>query len=138
MEVLECGEDVESQIEVLKQVWDEYHFFYFHYKKTDSKGEDGDFSGKVSAIEAIDRYIPELLSLNPDVLVLTGDHSTPSAIKMHSWHPVPLLLFSPWIIPDGLAFTERNCARGILGRMRALELLPLAMANARRLEKFGA
>ena len=138
MDVLESGDKLETQIDVLKKVWDDYDFFFFHYKHTDSRGEDGDFGAKVRAIEDFDKHIPDLTGLSPDVLVLTGDHSTPSALKSHSWHPVPLLIWSKYVIPDLLEFTERNCSRGNLGRMKALEVMPLAMANALRLEKYGA
>jgi 2,3-bisphosphoglycerate-independent phosphoglycerate mutase len=138
MDVLDAGDSLETQIETLKRVWDDYDFFFFHYKYTDSRGEDGDFGAKVRAIEDFDRRIPDLAGLSPDVLVLTGDHSTPSALKSHSWHPVPLLLRSKYVIPDLMEFSEKNCARGGLGRMKALEIMPLAMANALRLDKYGA
>jgi 2,3-bisphosphoglycerate-independent phosphoglycerate mutase len=138
MDVLESGETLDSQIEVLKKAWDKHDFFFFHYKYTDSRGEDGDFGAKVKAIEDFDRHLPEIARLEPDVLILTGDHSTPSALKSHSWHPVPLMLRSKYVIPDLMTFSERNCSRGSLGRMRALEIMPLAMANALRLEKYGA
>ena len=138
MDVLESGDTLETQIEVLKRVWDDYDFIFLHYKHTDSRGEDGDFGAKVKAIEDFDRHVPDLTGLGPDVLVMTGDHSTPSALKSHSWHPVPLLISSRYVIPDLLEFDERNCSRGSLGRVKALEVMPLAMANALRLEKYGA
>ena len=138
MDVLEAGDTLETQAETLKRVWGDYDFFFFHYKYTDSRGEDGDFGAKVKAIEDFDKYLPALTGLSPDVIVLTGDHSTPSALKNHSWHPVPLMLWSKHVIPDLMDFNERNCSRGGLGRMRALEVMPLAMANALRLEKYGA
>lgn len=138
MDVLEAGENLESQVETLKKAWGDYDFFFFHYKYTDSRGEDGDFGAKVRAIEDFDRRIPDIMSLEPDVVVLTGDHSTPAALKSHSWHPVPLMLRSKYVIPDLMDFTEKNCSRGNLGRMRALEIMPLALANALRLEKYGA
>jgi 2,3-bisphosphoglycerate-independent phosphoglycerate mutase len=138
MDVLDAGDSLETQVETLRGAWGDYDFFFFHYKYTDSRGEDGDFGAKAKAIEDFDKFVPALRELAPDVLVLTGDHSTPSALKSHSWHPVPLLLWSRYVIPDLLAFDERNCARGSLGRMRALEIMPLAMANALRLEKYGA
>jgi 2,3-bisphosphoglycerate-independent phosphoglycerate mutase len=138
MSVIDGLESFDAQVDALSKAWRDFDFFYLHYKKTDSKGEDGDFRGKMEAIEELDKRIARVLDLAPDVLVLTGDHSTPSILKMHSWHPVPLLLWSRWIIPDGAAFSERACARGNLGRMRSVEVLPLMMANARRLEKYGA
>lgn len=138
MDVLECGDTLDTQVEALRRAWEDYDFFFFHYKPTDSRGEDGDFGAKVKAIEEMDSRIPEIMDLSPDVLVLTGDHSTPSSLKSHSWHPVPLLLLSKYVIPDLMDLNERNCARGNLGRMKAIEVMPLAMANALRLEKYGA
>jgi 2,3-bisphosphoglycerate-independent phosphoglycerate mutase len=138
MSVIEDLDSLDSQIAALERVWHDFDFFYFHYKKPDSRGEDGDFAGKVKAIEELDRSLPRIVKQVPDVMVLTGDHSTPSILGMHSWHPVPLLLWSKWIIPDGLALSERTCARGNLGRMNAVEVLPMMMANAHRLEKYGA
>ncbi|MFH1219460.1 MAG: 2,3-bisphosphoglycerate-independent phosphoglycerate mutase [Candidatus Eisenbacteria bacterium] len=138
MSVIDGLESLDSQVDALAKAWHDFDFFYFHYKKPDSRGEDGDFAGKVKAIEELDRYLPRVIKQSPDVLVLTGDHSTPSVLKMHSWHPVPLLVWSRWIIADGLPLNERTCARGGLGRLRAVEVLPLMMANALRLEKFGA
>jgi len=138
MDVLDAGENLETQVETLKKAWGDYDFFFFHYKYTDSRGEDGDFGAKVRAIEDFDKRLPDLVSLEPDVVVLTGDHSTPSALKSHSWHPVPLMLRSKYVIPDLMDFNEKNCSRGGLGRMRALEIMPLALANALRLEKYGA
>jgi 2,3-bisphosphoglycerate-independent phosphoglycerate mutase len=138
MDVLDAGDSLETQVETLKRVWDDYDFFFLHYKYTDSRGEDGDFGAKVRAVEDFDKCIPDLTELAPDVIVLTGDHSTPSALKSHSWHPVPLLLWSKYVIPDLMGLTEKNCSQGNLGRMKALEVMPLALANALRLEKYGA
>lgn len=138
MDVIDGLESVEAEVEALAKAWPSYDFFYFHFKKTDSKGEDGDFAGKVKAIEELDGWFAEITKHQPDVIVLTGDHSTPSILKMHSWHPVPLALWSRYVIPDGLDFCEKSCARGNLGRVRALEVMPLAMANAGRFEKYGA
>ena len=138
MDVIDGLETVEAEVAALAKAWPSYDFFYFHYKQLDSRGEDGDFAGKVKAIEEFDPHFSRIAALGPDVLALTGDHSTPSVLKMHSWHPVPLLLRSSFVIPDGLTLSERNCARGNLGRMRSLEVMPLLLANARRLEKYGA
>ncbi len=130
---------VEDEIEFLKQNYGRYDFFFLHVKKVDSYGEDGDFQGKAARIEEFDALLPELLSLNPDVLVVTGDHSTPALIKGHSWHPVPFLLSSPYVL-GGLcaSFSERECVRGELGIFPSVNILPLALANAGRLKKFGA
>jgi 2,3-bisphosphoglycerate-independent phosphoglycerate mutase len=108
-------------------------------KKTDSAGEDGDFDRKVKLIEAVDKKIPRLIDLGPDVMVVTGDHSTPASLKSHSWHPVPVLVHSRYCRPDGVdRFGERACTAGGLGpRFPATDLMPLAAANALRLKKFG-
>lgn len=140
MDILEAGETLDDEFKTLEQKWNDYDFFYFHVKKTDSAGEDGDFDKKVSIIEEVDKQIPRLMKLNPDVVVVTGDHSTPSLIKYHGWHPVPVLLWSKYCRSDETdRFGERACTRGGLGpRIAATELLPIALANAHRLEKFGA
>lgn len=130
---------IEDEIDLLKRRYDEYDFFFLHVKKIDSYGEDGDFGGKVAKIEEFDRLLPRILDLRFDVLVITGDHSTPSLLKGHSWHPVPLLLKSPYVL-GGLcsSFSERECIRGELGIFPAINIMPLALANAGRLKKFGA
>jgi len=134
------GDRPEDEFAAVAKVWDEHDFFFVHIKKTDSKGEDGDFEGKVKIIEGVDTALPNLLDLEPDVLIITGDHSTPAIMKSHSWHPVPFLLWAPATIrpDDQTEFGERPCARGSLGRFPALDTIPLALAHAERLEKFGA
>ncbi len=140
MDVLKTGEHVEDEFATLEQHWSEYDFFYIHVKKTDSAGEDGDFDRKVKLIEEADSLVPRLRKLNPDVVVVTGDHSTPSMMKSHSWHPVPALLWSKDCRADTVSqFGEQACLAGALGaRFPAVDLMPLAMANVHRLEKFGA
>jgi 2,3-bisphosphoglycerate-independent phosphoglycerate mutase len=140
MEVLETGEAFAEQLETVTESWSDYDFFFLHFKSTDSAGEDGDFPRKVELIEAVDRALPQLLDLGPDVLVVTGDHSTPSVLRSHSWHPVPALLWSKTCRPDAVdRFGERSCLSGGLGaRLPATSLLPLAFAHAQRLAKFGA
>jgi len=139
MEPLETGETYRDEVETLKSHFHRYDFFYLHFKKTDSAGEDGDFKRKMRAIEEIDHFLPAILKLNPDVLVITGDHSTPALLKSHSWHPNPILLYSKYIRPDGIRrFTERHCQKGQLGRFPAVEILPLMLANGLKLKKFGA
>ena len=140
MDILEAGETLEEEVEALKTHWAEYDFFYFHVKKTDSAGEDGDFARKVSVIEHVDEVVvPAIASLEPDVFIVTGDHSTPALLKSHSWHPVPTLFRSRYCRPDEVqAFGERACMRGGLGVFPATDLMPLAMANALRLTKYGA
>lgn len=140
MDVLPTGESVEEEMETLKAHWADYDFFFVHLKKTDSAGEDGDFDRKVSSIEQADKVIgPTIQQLQPDVVVVTGDHSTPALLRSHSWHPVPVLLYSRHCRSDEVQhFSERECARGALGRFPATEIMPLALANALRLTKFGA
>ncbi len=135
-----AGETVEDEVETLRTYWSEYDYFFFHVKKTDSAGEDGDFEGKAAVIAHVDEVVlPAILALDPDVLIVTGDHSTPSALKSHSWHPVPTLLWSRYCLPDGVAgFGERACGRGSLGVFPASEELPLALGHALRLTKYGA
>ncbi|MBI4698599.1 MAG: 2,3-bisphosphoglycerate-independent phosphoglycerate mutase [Nitrospirae bacterium] len=130
---------VEEEIEFLKQKYGEHDFFFLHVKKIDSYGEDGNFTGKAERISEFDKLLPQILELKPDVLIITGDHSTPAIMKGHSWHPVPVLLKSPYVI-GGLcnAFSERECTKGELGVSPAVNLMPLALAHAGRLKKFGA
>ncbi len=132
-------ESFDEALEKLVQAWDAFDFFFVHYKEPDKKGEDGDFMGKVQAIEALDQAIPRILDLSPTVLVVTGDHATPSLYRSHSWHPVPLLLHGPYSGQDGVeAFGERYCRQGSLGLIGAPGILPLMMANAGRLKRYGA
>lgn len=130
---------VKDEISLLKERYKEYDFFFLHVKKVDSYGEDGDFYGKVKRIEEFDELLPEITGLRPDVLIVTGDHSTPSLLRSHSWHPVPFLLKSPYVL-GGLSsrFSERECIRGELGILPAYNIIPLALANSLRLKKFGA
>jgi 2,3-bisphosphoglycerate-independent phosphoglycerate mutase len=139
MQVLPGGESITSQLNSLRRYYADYDFFFVHFKSTDARGEDGDFWAKVQAIEELDNALPSLLSLDPDVLIITGDHSTPATLAMHSWHPVPFMLKSKWCRPDNVAeFSERACLAGGMGRFPATEIMPLAMANALKLDKFGA
>jgi 2,3-bisphosphoglycerate-independent phosphoglycerate mutase len=139
MEVLPTGQTIEDEAATLKEHWGDYDFFFFHVKKTDSAGEDGDFDRKVEVIEHFDHVLPEILALEPDVVIVTGDHSTPAVWKSHSWHELPVLLWSNYIrCDDVMAYGERPCMAGGLGHIRHVDLLPLAMANAGRLMKFGA
>jgi len=139
MEVLETGTSIEDEFATLKRNYANYDFFFLHIKGTDSAGEDGDFDRKVRIIEQVDRALSTLMSLKPDVLVVTGDHSTPALLKGHSWHPVPILLYSKWCRPDRVGeFSESACAAGGLGRFPATQVMLLAMANALKLTKFSA
>ncbi len=139
MEILTTGEEIADEFISLKENYDRFDFFYIHIKKTDSYGEDGDFQRKVQIIEEVDRHIPELLALGPDVVAVTGDHSTPSLLKAHSWHPNPFILYSRYERADDVReFTEAACARGGLGRFLAVDEMPLMLASALKLKKFGA
>jgi 2,3-bisphosphoglycerate-independent phosphoglycerate mutase len=133
------GERPEHEIAALEKVWNDYDFFFIHIKKTDSYGEDGNFDAKVHEIEAVDAVIPRLLALQPGAIIVTGDHSTPAKMRSHSWHPVPTLLWGTHAMPDQVTtFGERACASGHLGIFHATTLVPMAMAAAGRLARFGA
>ena len=130
--------DAESIVERVEEVFEKFDFVYAHVKSTDRYGEDGNFSGKVRAIEKFDKLVPRLLELKPDVLIVTGDHSTPALMSSHSWHPVPLLISSRFSIGGTQGFNEIDCRTGELGTIRAVEIMPIALAHAGRLAKFGA
>lgn len=133
------GERPNHEIDALERIWDDYDFVFVHVKKTDSYGEDGNFEAKVHEIEAVDAVMPRILALNPGAVIVTGDHSTPAQLRKHSWHPVPVLLWSPRAIPDQVQrFGERACASGHFGTFHATNLIPQAMAHAGRLKRFGA
>jgi 2,3-bisphosphoglycerate-independent phosphoglycerate mutase len=139
MEILKTGSTFDAELATLREHWATHDFFFLHYKDTDMAGEDGNFDAKVQALERLDRAIPDIRALGPDVLIVTGDHATPSILAGHGWQPVPLALWSRYCGADGVtAFTERACASGSLGVIPAHHLMPLAMANALRLTKFGA
>ncbi len=139
MELYDVNDGIEEALEILADCYSKHDFFYTHIKETDSAGEDGDFQRKVQAIERVDAALPKLLTLNPDVIIVTGDHSTPALLKGHSWHPVPILLSSKWTRLDSITrFSESACASGGLGRLPAIDIMPLAMANALKLTKYGA
>jgi len=140
MDILEVEDtSIKSEVETLKRHFGEYDFFYFHVKKTDSYGEDGNYDGKVNVIEEFDSFVPDIMSLNPDVVVVTGDHSTPAVMKSHSWHPVPFLLSSAYTRGGGShGFSEKECLKGELGIFRATDAMTLILSHAKRLQKFGA
>jgi 2,3-bisphosphoglycerate-independent phosphoglycerate mutase len=139
MDILPTGDTIEDEVETLKANWDDYDYFFFHVKKIDSRGEDGDFDAKAAVIEHFDQVLPDILALEPDVVIVTGDHSTPSIWKSHSWHELPVLLWSRYVRRDGVTeFGERPCMAGGLGHINHVDLIPLAMANAGRLAKYGA
>ena len=124
--------------ELLKANYHSHDFFFLHFKYTDSRGEDGDFDAKVAAIESVDTLMPGILEVEPEVLIVTGDHSTPATFRAHSWHSVPVLLASPWARPTATAFGESECRTGDLGTFEGKHLMTLALAHAGRLAKFGA
>lgn len=139
MEVLKTGATFADEVETLRQHWEAYDFFFLHYKDTDKAGEDGDFAAKVAALERLDTFLPEIERLKPDVVMITGDHSSPSVLAGHGWQAVPVVLWSRYCGADPVtAFSERACAGGSLGVLAAQYLMPLVMANALRLTKFGA
>jgi 2,3-bisphosphoglycerate-independent phosphoglycerate mutase len=133
------GDTPKDEFEAVRQYWDQYDFFFVHIKKTDSTGEDGNFDAKVHVIEMVDEALPALLDLNPDVLAVTGDHSTPTLLKSHSWHPLPILLSARTGRRDPVtSFGETACLGGSLVHIRHVDIMPLAMAHAMRLTKYGA
>ena len=140
MQVLKVdGGTLADEFTTLERNWSDFDFFYLHVKNTDIAGEDGDFARKVRVIEEVDALMPRLLALEPDVVIVSGDHSTPAVLKAHSWHPVPTLLYSRYVRADGIAeFGERACVRGGLGVLPAKDVMLIALANAQRLTKFSA
>jgi 2,3-bisphosphoglycerate-independent phosphoglycerate mutase len=133
------GNTLSAEISTLENNWHKFDFYYVHVKKTDTCGEDGNFEGKVRAIEEVDAMLPRLMALNPDVLIVGGDHSSPAVLKAHSWHPVPLLLYSRYVRPDGIReFGETACRQGGLGILPAKDVMAIALANAKRINKYGA
>jgi 2,3-bisphosphoglycerate-independent phosphoglycerate mutase len=139
MTISDCGSTLEEQVRTLEKLWSQYDFFFLHYKYTDSTGEDGNFDAKVKAIEALDAEIGKMRALKPDVFIVTGDHSTPSKMKSHSWHGVPTLIVADNARFDGVThFSESACITGGLGQFQAKHLMLLAMAHANKLGKYGA
>jgi len=139
MELLQTGLSTEEEFQTVADNLPGHDYFFIHVKGTDEAGEDGDFDRKVSVIEEVDDLLPMLLGLEPTALVVTGDHSTPCPMRLHSWHPVPLLLHSQLCGSDGMPrFTEHYCNTGSLGVFRAMHIMPLMLANAGLLDKFGA
>jgi 2,3-bisphosphoglycerate-independent phosphoglycerate mutase len=140
MTVLEvAGKSIRDEFETLEKHWGGYDFFYLHIKQTDTCGENGDFSGKVQAIEEVDSFVPQLMALKPDVVIICGDHSSPAVMRSHSWHPVPLLIYSKYSRSDGFQkFGESACRGGSLGVLPAKDVMQIALANSGRLAKYGA
>ena len=138
MNVIPTGMTFDDELDTLEKAFHQHDFFFLHYKPADAAGEDGDFTGKVEALEQLDARIPRLLDLDIDTLVIAGDHSTPSIMGSHSWHPVPLMVKSSIYGGDGVGeFSERACASGSIGRIPAVSAMTIALANAGKLQKFG-
>ncbi|GHT16763.1 putative 2,3-bisphosphoglycerate-independent phosphoglycerate mutase [Planctomycetales bacterium] len=128
-----------EEIDTLEKAWNDYDFFFVHFKYTDSRGEDGNFDEKVKMIEELDKVIPRISALKPACFIVTGDHSTPAKMASHSFHPVPTLFVSDLARTDETEhYGEKDAVRGGLGQFEAMYLMPLAMAHAGRLGKFGA
>jgi len=139
MEAIEGIADLDAQAKALKENWSKHDFFFVHHKYTDSKGEDGDFDAKVKEIEKVDAFLPKLLELAPDLIIVTGDHSTPAVCKSHTAHPVPFIMSGAETRPDGISkFGERECGRGAWGVINGQMLIRFALAYTGKLKKFGA
>jgi 2,3-bisphosphoglycerate-independent phosphoglycerate mutase len=139
MNAVPAGHTLEDETASLKKEFNNYDFFFVHVKWSDSAGEDGDYGRKVKVLEQVDKTIPEIINLNPDVLVVTGDHSTPAVLHGHSWHPVPVMIYSKYCRSDKVdKFSELEFNTGGLGHIQSTQIMPLAMANALKLTKFGA
>lgn len=136
---LDAENDFGSELVSLKDNFGEHDFFFLHYKPADGAGEDADFDKKILRLEQLDDKLPSIMDLDPDVLIVAGDHSTPSIMGAHSWHPVPLLIKSEYTEHMGVAnFTEKSCSSGTLGHLKATDVMILALAHAGKLKKFGA
>jgi len=140
MQVLETGSTWEEELSTLSKNRKGFDYFFVHFKEIDAAGEDGNFEKKVQLIERFDGLLPRLLRLNFDVVAITSDHSTPAMLESHSWHPNPFLLYAPQTArTEGESgFSERRCARGVLGHFNSLDVMAILLAHARRLKKFGA
>jgi 2,3-bisphosphoglycerate-independent phosphoglycerate mutase len=139
MDVLPEMPSIEAEFEALPGALERSDFVYLHVKQTDSAGEDGDFARKVSVIEKVDAMLPAVDAAGPDVVIVTGDHSTPSLMKSHSYHPVPVLMRGGTTYVDATKeFGESASRGGALGRFPSCTLMPQALAAAGRLAKFGA
>ncbi len=139
MDVLDAGDTPETEFDCLEQNWKDYDYFYLHIKKTDSYGEDGNYEGRVHVLEEVDKLVPRLVALQPDTILVTGDHSTPAPMKSHSFHPVPVLINSKLARRDqAKVFSETECLAGGLGHVAMMHLMSLALAHSGKLQKYGA
>jgi len=138
MRIIPTGMTFGDEVDTLHANWDDHDFFFIHYKPADAAGEDGDFDGKVKCLEELDKHIPRILDLEPDVLMVAGDHATPAVMASHSWHPVPFMLHSRLTLGEGVdGFNERACAQGSIGRIPAETIMLLALSHSGKLGKFG-
>jgi len=138
MDVKEEPKDYNEMVRILKDNYNSYQFFFMHIKETDTAGEDGNFPAKLDAIEKVDKIVTAIYDLKPQVLVITGDHSTPCPLKGHSWHPVPLLIVKQTGEKDGMVFHEKNCITGSIGTIYSKQLMSLVLAHGLKLDKYGA
>jgi len=139
MQVVPCGKDFSEILTTVEEQWDRFDLFFLHVKQTDKAGEDGDLAKKIQVLEHVDAELPRLLQLQPTVVAITGDHSTPAPMAAHSWHPVPLLVHGPHCFVDSCQeYSETAALTGHLGTMPSRELMGLMLANAGRLAKYGA
>ena len=138
MKVIPTGRTFADEVDTLRENWDKHDFFFIHYKPADAAGEDGDFDAKVKCLEELDPFIPAILELEPDVLMIAGDHSTPAIMASHSWHPVPFLLHSKLTKGQGVpTFDEKACALGAIGNIAATSVMVLGLSHAGKMAKFG-
>lgn len=138
MKIIPTGMTFGEEVETLRANWDDHDFFFLHYKPADAAGEDGDFDAKVKCLEQLDVHLPRIMELEPDVLMVAGDHATPAIMASHSWHPVPFMLHSRLTLGEGVdGFNERACAQGSIGRIPAETIMLLALSHSGKLAKFG-
>ncbi|MEC9446554.1 MAG: 2,3-bisphosphoglycerate-independent phosphoglycerate mutase [Chloroflexota bacterium] len=138
MNVIPTGKNFADEVDTLRANWDKHDFFFIHYKPADAAGEDGDFDAKVKCLEELDPFIPEILALEPDVLMVAGDHATPAIMAAHSWHPVPFMLHSKLTQGQGvLTFDEKACAQGAIGSIPATSVMVMGLSHAGKMTKYG-
>jgi len=138
MNVIPTGKTFADEVDTLRANWAKHDFFFIHYKPADAAGEDGDFDRKVECLEELDPFIPEILALDPDVLMVAGDHATPAIMAAHSWHPVPFMLHSKLTMGQGVpTFDEKACALGAIGNIPATSVMVLGLSHAGKMTKFG-
>ncbi len=139
MEVLPKPADLAEQVAMTREAWTDFDYFFIHHKATDAAGEDGDREAKIAAIEQVDAVIPDLMALEPDVVMITGDHATPPQLAGHGWHPVPVLARGARLgVDDTDRFGERACSGGLLGLRPMAHMMPILLAASGRLAKYGA